>query len=1624
VLKQFGINHKTKANPMKVLKLVKTSCIMVLITLVSIQTNAQVPTANFTSNNVAGCAPLLVNFIDQSSNNPTNWQWTLGNGTNSISQNPSVVYFDPGTYTVKLVARNANGKDSLTRVAFITVYAKPTVDFSGSNLTGCAQRLTTTFTDLSIPGSGTISSRQWDFGDGTFSNFQSPTHSYNSIGNFNVSLMVTNSFGCQNSLTRSAYITAVGKPAANFTTPVTSSCGAPFTANFQNTTTGSGTISFLWSFGDGTTSTDLNPTKTYNAAGTYTVRLIATNETGCKDTLTKTNYIRVGSVRTNFTIPASICVNSTLNITNNTTPVTALSSWAFGDGTASTVFSPSKIYAEPGTYTIKLVNDFGACRDSITKNILVKNVPVAEFSANPLSTCDTILNVQFQNQSTNANSFVWSFGDSSTSTIRTPLHTYTSHLDRFFSVSLSVTAANGCKASTTKNNYISIKRPSVSITNFPAAGCAPLTFSPVPVIDSIFTVASYHWNFGDGETSTEQNPNHTYNTRGKYSVTLIIVTSNGCVDTVKYNNIIKVGYEPHPDFTASANSTCASTAIVFTDLTPVEDSVNQWIWNFGDGTFSTLQNPTHLFVDTTTEEDWFDIKLTVFDNGCKASVIFENYIQVFAPIAKSHVASYCNDRLKWAFFNKSKGATSILWDFGDGETSTENNPVHYYPQTGVYIATITAYNSNTGCSDIFKRTLYVIDQVADFTANETTICKTEGVTFTATGITPAYFTSFGWNFGDGVTGSGISLTKNYFNSGIYNVKLTTKNRNGCIDVITKTQYITVNGPKSAFDTTLRNACIGSNILFADNSTSDGRNPITQWIWNFGDGTIDTLNTSGSTSHTYATADSFTVSLKTTDAYGCSDVISANNMINISTPKANFNTLDTIGCPNSTITFTNTSLGSYITFLWNYGDGTTSTELHPTHSYATNGNYTVKLTATNNFGCSDTKEMNSLIDIVTPVAAFTASDYVGNCPPLIVNFTNQSSNYLSQTWNFGDNTSTLTDNPSHFYSISGSYDVVLTVKGPGGCSASSAPATITVHGPRGSFSYDKTSICPNVAVNFTANAVNTSSLVWDFNDGNTHSGTDTLYSHTYTTVGNYLPKLLLKDNAGCVVPLTGQDTIRVHQFNSSISYNNSPICDSGNVQFNSTSLTDIPAIYSWNFGDGTTSTEVNPTHFYNTPGVYTPLLTLTSTLGCTSISSNSNTVSIVASPNGAIQQSANGCEGLTVTFNGSNSGTDNNVNWLWSFGNGNTFTGINPAAQQYPQAGTYNISAALRNQAGCTRTLQSLVEVYPMPTTDAGNDTYVCEGLGRQLQATGADTYTWTPAAGLSCNNCSNPIANPAARTTYFVTGTTSHGCSTTDSVTLDLVHPFQMSVSTNDMLCVGSSKNIAAYGAYEYSWTPTTGLSNANIANPTATPTSTTTYRVTGTDEKHCFTQTKEVTLVVHNIPTVELGEDKSINGGQSIELTPVVSADVIDAKWTPSGALYRNDNFGLTIKPEKTTKYRIKVYNAGGCSSTDDLTVNVLCNGANMFIPNTFSPNNDGMNDVFYPRGKGIFAIKRMKIFSRWGEVIFEKNDFNANDASKGWDGTYNGKALSPDVFVYTVDVVCDNNTVLNFKGNIALIK
>ncbi|HNP53912.1 MAG TPA: PKD domain-containing protein, partial [Ferruginibacter sp.] len=407
---------------MIIIKAVKACCLTLLASLFYLTSFAQ-PTANFSAAPTSGCAPLVVNFIDQSTGSPTHWRWDLGNGTFSNLQNPSVTYFTPGQYNIKLVVQNASGRDSMVRNQYITIYAQPTVFFTASTTTGCFP-LTVSFTDQSTPGSGTIQTWQWDFGDGTLSNLPNPTHTYTSAGLFNVSLRITNSNGCTKTLTRPQYINIIGKPRTQFTAPVTTACHAPLTVSFQNQTTGGGTISYQWNFGDGGSSTQTNPMYTYSANGTYTVTLIATNQNGCRDTLVRTNAVVIGNMQTRFNAPDSACVNSDVTFTNTSTPAPASVMWYFGDGTTSVANNPIKSYSTAGIYMVKLVAQYGTCTDSTTKPITILDRPTVDFSGNPLTACMAPLTVNFSNNSSGAVSYSWDFGNGITSTQPNPSYTY------------------------------------------------------------------------------------------------------------------------------------------------------------------------------------------------------------------------------------------------------------------------------------------------------------------------------------------------------------------------------------------------------------------------------------------------------------------------------------------------------------------------------------------------------------------------------------------------------------------------------------------------------------------------------------------------------------------------------------------------------------------------------------------------------------------------------------------------------------------------------------------------------------------------------------------------------------------------------------------------------------------------------------------------------------------------------------------------------------------------------------------------------------------------------------------------------------------------------------------------
>jgi large repetitive protein len=251
-----------------------------------------------------------------------------------------------------------------------------------------------------------------------------------------------------------------------------------------------------------------------------------------------------------------------------------------------------------------------------------------------------------------------------------------------------------------------------------------------------------------------------------------------------------------------------------------------------------------------------------------------------------------------------------------------------------------------------------------------------------------------------------------------------------------------------------------------------------------------------------------------------------------------------------------------------------------------------------------------------------------------------------------------------------------------------------------------------------------------------------------------------------------------------------------------------------------------------------------------------------------------------------------------------------------------------------------------------------------------------------------------------------------------------MLASPDDTLCMGESALLNASGASLYVWSPPQGLNSSTIHNPVATPTTTTLYQVIGYDGKNCFTDTGFVKITVGPRPTVNLGSDLNLSTGTITTLNAVIqNGPIISWAWTPSTGLSCTNCPSPVLKVTDNISYQVTVTNNYGCVATDNLAVFTFCKNSQVFIPNAFTPDGDGLNDVLMVRGTGI-SVKSFRIFNRWGELVFERQNFNANDKKYGWDGKVKGVPASPDVFVYTAEVICDNGVQYIYKGNSTLLK
>lgn len=1592
---------------------------LTVLTLLTTAGSAQLDAA-FSATPRTGCPPMVVSFTDKSTGNPTEWKWDLGNGTLSTEQNPKAIYLTQGKYNVKLWVTNAGGKDSLAQDEFVVVNSLPVPYFSASDSTGCFP-LKVQFKDSSLAGSGTIEKWQWDFGDGTLSAEQNPSHTYTSPGTFTVILKVTNSDGCSDARTKIGYMKIREGVKADFSFVAVPTCETPAPVNFVNETVGLGTMSYLWNFGDGKTTTATNPTNNYNA-GMYTVKLIATNSFGCSDTMVKQDAINIGVIHAGFSSDDKVCAGSNLELTNTSTPANFTGvKWDFGDGGTSIQTNPGRIYANPGIYKLKLVAFFGACKDSVEKEITVLPKPTVAFTASNTSGCAGPLKVSFSDASGNAVSYKWSFGDGATSTLKNPVHSYTS--PGIYSVSLTVTNDLGCAATLVKDSLVRfIPLKIQAINNLGVKGCLPVTVSPVAVIRENVAVETYKWDFGDGSVSSDVTPSHTYTTPGIYDVKLIVTAAGGCTDTLMYKEAVKAGNKPVPQFSADPRDVCAVKPVNFTDLS-TGAKADEWFWYFGDGGTSTLQNPIYTYNDT----GYFNVTLIASSFGCTDSLTAEKYIYVRPPIAIFDTSFLCNEPFKRNFIDRSVGATSWQWNFGDGATSSAQHPSHTYSASGTYPVVLTVTNGQ--CQHTTTRDVVVIKERGTLAVSDNVSCINTNITFNVKNINEANISNYYW-YVNGLAGNVIITVNNPYSTafnepGVRNSAVILKDLLNCNDTVYAAVPVTSYGVKASFTSLAPNTCLGNTVHFTDATQTDGIHPVKEYLWDYGESAPQSY-TAGPFSHNYSGAGTYSVKLVVTDTYGCRDSISRPDYVSITKPVAKFAASDTALCPSVPVTFKNTSEGVNARYQWNFGDGTTSTDFSPVHSFTQTGSYKVTMVMVDVNGCTANDSIT--VQVYSAKADFAMSDSFKTCPDLVVNITNKSTNYVSLNWDFGDGGNSQLPNPSHIYTYPGNYTVKLTVKNNGGC-FDELTKKVVIKGPTGAFDYLPREACTPGKVDYRITSQNNIvRYIWDFNDGNTIFSETPKVSHTYLNPGTYLPVIILEDAGGCQVAVKGLDTVKIYSVKTNILSDTKMVCDSGIVAFRDSTVSgDVLKSFLWNFGDGTTSTLRNPTHNYSDTGFYSVKLITTTNFGCKDSAVLSNYVKVVNAPSIKMLGDTFACEPAKIQLSAGFARADTSaITWAWNFGNGSVSNQQKPDSQSYTQSGSYQVTVKATNSDGCNSVVTRTAVIHPKPVVDAGPDAGICRFSAYTLQATGADSYIWNSHPSISCTNCATPVVKPDTLVTYYVTGKTLFGCTNKDSVTIKVQQSFKMAVDKADTLCKGESVVLKASGADSYQWTPSLWLDNSAISSPKAKPDTTITYQVIGKDRNGCFADTQNVSIKVYSIPSVDItnGDNVTAQVGGTIKLNTKSSPDVTNWKWFPAQWLSCASCSEPLAAPKDPITYSVTATNEGNCAATDKVTVNLICNNANVFLPNTFSPNGDGVNDVFYPRGSGVFNVLSFKVFNRWGQVVFQKNGGGANNALDGWDGSLNGSPLQPDVYVYLIDVVCSNNTIFSFKGNVSLIR
>lgn len=1517
-------------------------------------------TSAFSASDSVVCKGASITFTGPTNPDYSSYTWIFGDASTSTTTTNTTThsYSTTGTYTVKLVVLDDIGcTDTTTKTNYIHI-GGPNVSFRADPINSCIGT-TINFYDSSTDAV-TITSRRWVWGDGSVltGNSTTPTHSYALTGLFTVKLVVRDTAGCTDSVSRSGYVN-IDKPTALFNASDTLICPGLAT-NFTNSSVGAAT--YLWDFGDGNTSTSANPSHAYVTGGYYTVRLIATNAYGCKDTITKTNYIHVIMLNLGFNMSDSVanCPPLSVIFTNTSSGIVSYA-WSFGNGGFSVTTSPTSIYTYPGVYKVWLRGTNAAgCTDSIYKTVTI-NGPRGSLSYSPVSGCSP-LTVSFTSTDTSTSTITWDMNNGTTvtnitssPTTSTNTYSYTFTSPGRYVPLIVITNAAACTIYIRGIDTIKVDEMQGDFRFTPDSLCGSGTVSFFDtVLYSLSSISSYNWSFGDATTTTGHNPTHTYTSAGTYTVRLIMTNGTGCSDTItKTVHILSL-----PNVNAGADrSLCGGAA----GVTLTATGATTYSWSPTTGlSCSNCASPTAAPSSTTTY-----VVTGTDTHGCTNTDTVVVRVSTLPNVNAGADKTICAGS---STSLTATGAATYTWTPSTGLSCTAcSNPTASPTVTTTYI--VTGVDTN-GCSK--NDTVIVnVKPLPNVNAGpDKVICNGGSTTLNGSGAS-----TYSWSPATGLSCTGCA-TPTATPTTTTTYVLTGTDTNSCVK--TDTVIVRVNPLPNVSAGPDRTICVGSSATLSGSGASI-------YSWSPATG----LSCTGCATPTASPTTTTTYVLTGTDTNGC---------VKTDTVVVKVNALPTVSagadrpiCIGSSTTLTATGASTY---TWTPSTGLSCSACsNPTASPTVTTTYIVTGTDTN--GCV---KNDTVIVRVNPLPIVSAGADKTICNGSSTTLTATGASTYSWSPATGLSCATCASTTA---SPSSTTSYVVTGTDTNGCVNKDTVIVNVKPLPSVSAGADK-SICIGGSVSLSATGA--SSYTWTPSTGLSCTAcANPTASPTVTTT--YI--VTGTDTNSCVK----SDTVIV-------TVNPLPPVSAGPDQSVcsgiAASLTATGASsYVWTPATGLSCTAcANPTA---TPASTTSyIVTGTDSKGC--VKSDTVVVTIKPLPSVAALSNTAICNGASAKLKASGA-----VTYVWSPASGLSCTACDSTIASPTVTTTYVVTGTGAN--GCTDTGRTTVTVYPLPTITLNHgDTTLCYGSSIQLNATGANTYIWTPAGGLSCTTCPDPLVSSAITTTYVVTGTDIHGCVATASIKITVIDKGPTSVGPGDTLCQGESVALFASGGTAYLWIPSTGLSSNNVYNPTATPDTTTIYTVI-IKQGDCFADTAIVPIYVNPIPTVTAEGTQTILTGSSAQLF-ARGKNILTYEWSPAFDLSCSDCPGPIASPKKTTTYTVTVTGEGGCKASGDVTVTVTCDDNQLFIPNTFTPNGDGLNDRFYPSGKGVGTVKRFAVYNRWGEIVFERENMPLNDPNAGWDGTYKGSEAKPDVFVYIVDAECDNGQPIKIKGDVSLVR